>query len=75
MYRDSYGRWHEDRGTKGQSGTRARWAVIALTILGEATRHIDWYSNGTYLILRFDLRERVSSRESRSGLRPADVQI
>ena len=32
-YRDSYGRWHEDRRPEGRSGTPAMWAVIALMVL------------------------------------------
>jgi hypothetical protein len=32
-YRDSYGRWHEDRRVEGRSGTSARWAVITLVVL------------------------------------------
>ena len=32
-YRDSYGRWHEDRRAEGRSGVPAKWAVIALMVL------------------------------------------
>jgi hypothetical protein len=32
-YRDSYGRWHEDRHAEGRSGTPAKWAVITLLLL------------------------------------------
>lgn len=32
-YRDSYGRWHEDRHTQGRSGLPAKWAVITLMVL------------------------------------------
>jgi hypothetical protein len=31
-YRDSYGRWHEDRHAQGQSGLPAKWALITLMI-------------------------------------------
>jgi hypothetical protein len=29
-YRDSYGRWHEDRHTGGRSGMPAKWTLITL---------------------------------------------
>jgi hypothetical protein len=32
-YRDSYGRWHEDRHTEGRSGMPARFFVIGLMVL------------------------------------------
>jgi hypothetical protein len=32
-YRDSYGRWHEDRHAEGRAGTPAKWALIALMVL------------------------------------------
>jgi hypothetical protein len=32
-YRDSYGRWHEDRHAEGRSGLPAKWAVITLVVL------------------------------------------
>ena len=32
-YRDSYGRWHEDRRAEGSSGIPMKWAVIALMVL------------------------------------------
>jgi hypothetical protein len=32
-YRDSYGRWHEDRHAKGRSTMPARWALYALMVL------------------------------------------
>ena len=31
-YRDSYGRWHEDRHAEGRSGMPAKWALITLMI-------------------------------------------
>jgi hypothetical protein len=31
-YRDSYGRWHEDRRAAGRSGMPAKWALITLTV-------------------------------------------
>ena len=32
-YRDSYGRWHEDRHAQGRSGLPAKWAMITLMVL------------------------------------------
>jgi hypothetical protein len=32
-YRDSYGRWHEDRHAEGRSGTPARFFVTGLVVL------------------------------------------
>ena len=32
-YRDSYGRWHQDRRSQYRSGTPAKFAVIALVVL------------------------------------------
>lgn len=32
-YRDSYGRWHEDRHAGGRSGMPAKWALYALMVL------------------------------------------
>jgi hypothetical protein len=32
-YRDSYGRWHEDRHAGGRSSTPAKWVVITLMVL------------------------------------------
>ena len=32
-YRDSYGRWHEDRHAAGRSGMPARWALMAMALL------------------------------------------
>ena len=32
-YRDSYGRWHEDRHAEGKSGMPAKWAVMMLMVL------------------------------------------
>jgi hypothetical protein len=32
-YRDSYGRWHEDRHAEGMSAMPAKWAVITLMML------------------------------------------
>lgn len=32
-YRDSYGRWHEDRHAQGRSGLPMKWAVITLMVL------------------------------------------
>jgi hypothetical protein len=31
-YRDSYGRWHEDRRARSVSGMPAKWALITLTM-------------------------------------------
>jgi hypothetical protein len=31
-YRDSYGRWHEDRHAEGRSGMPAKWALRALMV-------------------------------------------
>jgi hypothetical protein len=32
-YRDSYGRWHEDRHAGGRAGMPAKWAIYALMVL------------------------------------------
>ena len=32
-YRDSYGRWREDRHAGGRLGVPAKWAVITLMVL------------------------------------------
>ena len=32
-YRDSYGRWHEDRHAEVRSSMPARWALMALVVL------------------------------------------
>lgn len=32
-YRDSYGRWHEDRQAEGRAGMPAKWALMALMVL------------------------------------------
>jgi hypothetical protein len=32
-YRDSYGRWHEDRHAEGSVGMPAKWALMALMVL------------------------------------------
>jgi hypothetical protein len=32
-YRDSYGRWHEDRHAEGRGGMPAKWALMALMAL------------------------------------------
>ena len=32
-YRDSYGRWHEDRHAGGRSGPPARWALMVLMMM------------------------------------------
>ena len=32
-YRDSYGRWHQDRRSQYRSGTPAKFAVIVLVVL------------------------------------------
>jgi hypothetical protein len=32
-YRDSYGRWHEDRHAEGRAGMPAKWALLALMVL------------------------------------------
>jgi hypothetical protein len=32
-YRDSYGRWHEDRRAEGRGGMPAKWALMALMLL------------------------------------------
>ena len=32
-YRDSYGRWHEDRHVGGRSGMPAKWAMYVLMVL------------------------------------------
>jgi hypothetical protein len=32
-YRDSYGRWHEDRRRGNRPGMPAKWAVITLLVL------------------------------------------
>jgi hypothetical protein len=32
-YRDSYGRWHEDRHAAGQAGMPVKWAIYTLMVL------------------------------------------
>ncbi len=32
-YRDSYGRWHEDRHAGSRSGMPAKWALYTLMVL------------------------------------------
>jgi len=32
-YRDSYGRWHEDRHAEARGGIPAKWALMALMVL------------------------------------------
>ena len=32
-YRESYGRWHEDRHAEGRTGMPAKWALMALMVL------------------------------------------